>query len=58
MAGPPASIILATTVLAWAGPAAAGQGTPLPEPSGLFLLGLGFAGVVLGRRFSRRKGGD
>ncbi len=58
MPGLPASITLVAVALAWSGPAVAGQGIPLPEPSGLLLLGLGFAGVALGRRFSRRKDED
>lgn len=36
-------------------PAHAATGTPLPEPSGLFLLGIGVAGVIVGRRFANRK---
>lgn len=37
---------------------ASGGGIALPEPSSLFLLGMGVAGVAVGRRLSRRKGGD
>ncbi|MCJ2183741.1 PEP-CTERM sorting domain-containing protein [Novosphingobium sp. 1949] len=33
-------------------------GVTLPEPSGLLLLALGMAGVVIGRRFSRGRGKD
>lgn len=39
-------------------PVHASDGIPLPEPSSLFLLGMGITGVVVGRRFSRRKGED
>lgn len=39
-------------------PAHAADGVGLPEPSGLLLLGLGIAGVALGRRFSRRRERD
>lgn len=39
-------------------PAYASGGTPLPEPSSLFLLGMGVAGVVVGRRFSRKRHQD
>ncbi|TYC85037.1 PEP-CTERM sorting domain-containing protein [Novosphingobium sp. BW1] len=39
-------------------PAHAADGMSLPEPSGLFLLGLGVAGVMLGRRFARRREQD
>lgn len=44
--------------LASISPAYASGSTPLPEPSGLLLLGLGVAGVVIGRRFARKRGGD
>ena len=37
---------------------ASGGGTPLPEPSGLLLLGLGIAGVAIGRRLSSRRERD
>ncbi|GEM_PF-1463571 len=36
-------------------PAFAAEATRLPEPSGLFLLAMGVAGVVIGRRFSRNR---
>lgn len=36
-------------------PAFAAEATRLPEPSGLFLLAMGVAGVVIGRRFSRKR---
>ncbi|WP_239026558.1 PEP-CTERM sorting domain-containing protein [Novosphingobium decolorationis] len=39
-------------------PAHAADGVSLPEPSGLLLLGLGIAGVALGRRFSRGRKGE
>lgn len=41
-----------------ADPALASAGTQLPEPSGLLLLGLGIAGVAIGRRLSSRRGKD
>ncbi|MFS0850113.1 PEP-CTERM sorting domain-containing protein [Novosphingobium panipatense] len=39
-------------------PAHAAGGIPLPEPSGLMLLGIGVAGVVIGRRFSVKRRDD
>lgn len=39
-------------------PAYASGGMPLPEPSSLFLLGLGVTGLVVGRRLATRKGRD
>lgn len=45
-------------ILLGALPAHAADGVSLPEPSGLLLLGLGIAGVALGRRFSRRRERD
>lgn len=47
-------MLFAATVVASPAYASAG-GVALPEPSGLLLLGLGVAGVVVGRRFSRKK---
>ncbi|KHK90063.1 PEP-CTERM sorting domain-containing protein [Novosphingobium malaysiense] len=44
--------------LAVAVPAHASVGTPLPEPSGLLLLSLGVAGVVVGRHMSSKRGRD
>lgn len=41
-----------------AAPAHASGGIELPEPSGLLLLGMGIAGVVLGRRFSTKNDAD
>lgn len=41
-----------------ADPALASGGTPLPEPSGILLLGLGIAGVAIGRRLSSRRTRD
>ncbi|EIZ78903.1 hypothetical protein WSK_2446 [Novosphingobium sp. Rr 2-17] len=50
------SIPALCAMLVVASPAyATGGGVPLPEPSSLFLLGMGVAGVALGRRFSRKK---
>lgn len=55
-------LVFVSSVLLLAGllaePAFAAQSTPLPEPSAILLLGLGIAGVALGRRFSRRDGED
>lgn len=39
-------------------PAHASAGIALPEPSGLFLLAMGVAGVVIGRQLSHRKRHD
>lgn len=40
-------------------PAWAGSGSvALPEPSALFLLGLGVAGVAIGRKFSSKRPRD
>lgn len=41
-----------------AAPAHASGGTPLPEPSGLFLLSMGVAGVIIGRRLSSKRRED
>ena len=39
-----------------AGPALAQSGgTAIPDPSGIALFGMGLAGVIIGRHFSRRK---
>lgn len=37
---------------------AAGGSVQLPEPSGMVLLALGFAGVAVGRRFSSKRPRD
>jgi hypothetical protein len=39
-------------------PAMAQVGTPLPEPSSTVLLGIGIAGLLIGRRFARKKADD
>jgi hypothetical protein len=40
-------------------PAWAGSGSvPLPEPSALFLMALGVAGVAIGRKFSSKRPRD
>ena len=41
--------------LGLAAPAFAADSVPLPEPSTLTLLSLGAAGVLIGRRFSRKR---
>ena len=39
-------------------PAHAAGGIPLPEPSSMFLLGLGVAGVAIGRKLSSKRRED
>lgn len=41
-----------------AAPAYASGGTQLPEPSSMFLLGMGVAGVIVGRQLSSKKNKD
>ncbi len=41
-----------------AAPAHASGGTPLPEPSSLFLLSMGVAGVIIGRHLSSKRRQD
>lgn len=46
---------LITLFFSGAAPASAASfGVSLPEPSGMALLAIGLAGVVIGRRLSRR----
>ncbi|AXB77554.1 PEP-CTERM sorting domain-containing protein [Novosphingobium sp. P6W] len=37
-------------------PAYAAGGIPLPEPSSMFLLAMGVAGVAIGRKLSSKRG--
>lgn len=51
----PRLLCLITLLFPGAAPAAAAPfGGSLPEPSGMALLAIGLAGVVIGRRLSRR----
>lgn len=50
--------MLFATILIASPAHASGGGIVLPEPSSLFLLGMGVAGVALGRRFSKKKADD
>ena len=48
---------IVASLAAWlgtTGPALALGGLSVPDPSGVTLFALGVAGVVIGRRFSRR----
>lgn len=51
-AGLSASVVLA---LSWAAPAFAESAASVPEPNDLLLLGLGLAGLIIGRQASRKK---
>ncbi len=52
-------LILSFALVLFAAPASAADGSAqIPEASGLTLFALGLAGVILGRRFSMRKGDD
>lgn len=55
----PTFLLAAVATFASTVPAMAGTGSvPLPEPSALFLLTLGVAGVAIGRKFSSKRPRD
>lgn len=51
-AGLPAAAFLA---FSWAAPAFAQTASSVPEPNDLLLLGLGVAGLIIGRQAARKK---
>ena len=50
-----AFVLSAVAALLSAGPAHAQTGGILPEPSSTVLLGIGLAGLLIGRRFARKR---
>lgn len=48
-------IVLALSLVLFAAPAQAADSAQVPEGSSVTLFGIGLAGVILGRRLSRRK---
>lgn len=48
-------IVLASAMVIFAAPVAAADSAQVPEASSVTLFALGLAGVMLGRRLSRRK---
>ncbi len=47
--------LILMTAFAAAPALAQSGGTSIPDPSGIALFGLGLAGVIIGRHFSRRR---
>ncbi|NCU12293.1 MAG: PEP-CTERM sorting domain-containing protein [Sphingomonadaceae bacterium] len=52
------SLSILVSLLAAAPAAAQSDSAVVPEPSGLVLLGMGLAGVVIGRAMARRRPGE
>lgn len=52
------SLSILVSLLAAAPAAAQSASAVVPEPSGLVLLGMGLAGVVIGRAMARRRPGE
>jgi hypothetical protein len=50
-------LVFPSALVICAAPAAAGDGAQVPEASSVTLFALGLAGVMIGRRLSRRKSG-
>lgn len=54
MFGRSLTLILTTAIAASPAMAQTG-GSSIPDPSGIALFGMGLAGVIIGRHFSRRR---